>query len=103
MKHEFKKGDSMTKSNVGLMCKDCASKPNPKLAKLGEKHFINKYVKLGFETGNSTYPKEHMWVKVKHVKGTQMFGILDNDPMVITTIKCGALIEFTSDEIEDVC
>ncbi len=34
----------MTKSNVELVCKNCAAKPNTELAKLGETHFIEKEV-----------------------------------------------------------
>lgn len=91
-------------SNVGIVCKDHAPKPNAKFAKEKPLSFVGKYVKIGFRaklpTGNETV--EHMWVAVKAVEGKKLQGILNNDPVLAIDVECGDSVTFDVSEIEAV-
>lgn len=95
---------------MGMVCEDCASKPDPELAKKATDNpdwLIGKYAKLGFPApGLGVGKKEHMWVLVgKHIveDGKLAFqGILRNDPVFVEDYKDGDGVQFEPDEIEEV-
>lgn len=59
---------------------------------------IQDYVKIRFD--QEDIPSEWMWVLVTDIMPDDMFvGQLDNDPINLTNIKCGDLLEFKREEI----
>lgn len=50
-----------------------------------------EYVKLGFQEGENT---ERAWVEVKAIDGDQLTGTVDNDLVLMTTVKDGDKIDF---------
>lgn len=96
--------------NVGMVCKEHAPKPG-RFADSDPDKFIGEMVKLGFpvkhpRTGVDTL--EHMWVKVtgrveKNMDADeQLYGTLENDPVLECEYQNGDEIAFNVDEIEDV-
>ena len=89
--------------NIGLVCPNCAPKPNAIYLALPPKWFLGKYVKLGFPTEDEK--KEHCWVLVDGLtdkNNQELVGVLDNDPILATEWHCGDRLVFRRDEIEDV-
>lgn len=89
--------------NIGFVHKECASKPNPKFAKLPLESFIGSFAKLGFtgSAGDGGPPTlEHMWVEVLRVEGKELVGRLDNDPILEMEYVCGDEVAFSPGEIE---
>ena len=88
-------------SNVGAVCDDHVSKPG-KYAGQDPNNFLNKFVKLGFPSSQGT--KEHMWVRVSGLgtQGTDLEGVLDNDPILDVGFSCGDGVGFDVSEIETV-
>lgn len=90
--------------NMGIVCPDCAPKPQAIYLSLPAKWFLGKYVKLGFPTGEEDR-KEHCWVLVDGLtdeEDQELVGVLNNDPIIATDWHCGDRLSFRRDEIEDV-
>lgn len=58
---------------------------------------LGQYVKLGFIEEGS--PPERMWVMVDSIKGDKFRGFLNNNPFIISSIKCGDVVVFESKHI----
>lgn len=50
-----------------------------------------QYVKLGFQEGENT---ERAWVQVKTIGIHRLFGVVDNDLLLMTTVKDGDELSF---------
>lgn len=67
-----------------------------------EKHevTVGSFVKLGFEEeGTET---ERMWVKVTYNYGNSFRGELNNEPVGLSSVKLGDIVDFTSEHIIDI-
>lgn len=90
--------------NIRFTCDAHAPQPDSKFLKKPLKSFVGGYVKVGFE---ALHPRtrqpstEHMWVKVLRVKKGKLEGTLDNDPIYITPLKCGDVVEVERSQIEE--
>jgi hypothetical protein len=95
--------DQEPTSNIGLVCPEHAPKPG-KYTGQDPSSFLNKFVKLGFIAKSPQYKTEHMWVRVERLgtHGTQLEGVLNNDPVMDVGYDCGDGVGFDVDEIEDV-
>ena len=56
-------------------------------------------VKMKFDYGSSS--GEHMWLGDLHFKSEKLFGILNNDPVEIKTVKLGDTLGIIQDKISD--
>jgi hypothetical protein len=86
--------------NIGLVCPTHAPKPG-KYTGQDPTSFLKKFVKLGFPSPQGV---EHMWVRVERLgtQGTELEGVLDNDPVYDVGFVCGDDIGFDVAEIEEV-
>lgn len=73
--------------------------------------FVGKWVKLAFPVkhpASGNLGTEYMWVSVQTTSTEdlrskcQLIGVLDNDPMYECPLKCGDLVAFNVEEIDDV-
>lgn len=89
--------------NIGLACPEHGPRPG-QFTGQDPKTFIGKLVKLGFPTDDQQYRIEHMWVKVDSLgtHGTELEGVLDNDPVFEVGYDCGDGVGFDVSEIEQV-
>ncbi len=87
--------------NVGVVCRDCMEKNKGIFEiEIGDysKIRFGDYSKIRF--GDSG-PGEYMWVKVMHIDGNKIEGILDNDPIIVQNVKYGDKIIFDKGDICD--
>jgi uncharacterized protein YegJ (DUF2314 family) len=57
-------------------------------------------VKMKFEYGNEG-SGEHMWLNDLHFKQDKLFGVLDSDPLNVTTVKAGDTLEIKKEAVSD--
>jgi uncharacterized protein YegJ (DUF2314 family) len=57
-------------------------------------------VKMKFAYGNEG-DAEHMWFNDLHFKQDKLFGVLDNDPLHVTTVKAGDTLEIKKEIVSD--
>ena len=87
------------KNDIRLVCVRCLA-PKPELAAKGAQYFVGKFVKkLFIEKG---FYGEHMWVHIDWFKGDVLTGTLDNEPLLMMSLKKGDRVEVRLNEIEDV-
>lgn len=86
-------------SNIIGICKKCGERRKAEFQKTFNKDLlkVNDYVKICFKQGKE---REHMWVKIISV-GKEIFGVLDNEPIVITNVKYQDIVKVKCSEIED--
>lgn len=86
-------------ANIIFVCKECGKDMYPNKGKLNAN--IGEFAKLKFVDECGT---EYMWVKVTGVdkKGEKYKGILDNDPVLVLSVRYGDNIEFEKEDILDV-
>jgi len=94
-------------TNIGVVCGECASRPQEKYQKMPAESFLGRIVKLSFapdlEAYNQGYKWEHMWVRVNGVcEGNRLMGSLDNDPVSCSELQVEDTVFFTTESIEDV-
>ena len=82
--------------NIIITCKDCADRMYINKGNFDIK--VGDFVKLRFDEG---YGEEYMWVIVKKQNGDLFEGILDNDPVIMTNMKCGDKVIFDKNEVVD--
>lgn len=90
-------GESLV--NIRAVCHECA---NRKLGSWDDKPpewFIGKHIKMRFREGGHT---ENMWVRIDGFDGLCLTGMLDNAPVLITTIQHGDQVMVDQNEILDV-
>ena len=89
--------------NIGFIHSGCAPKPGKYTDTLKE-DFIGKYVKISFKGRGEDKRVEHMWVKVARVDPVNdvMVGVLENDPIIATHLRCGDTVRCQPWEVEDV-
>ena len=92
-------------NNIVVVCADCTkerkNKMQEKLKNIDPKTLIGKYVKKGFLGENNKV--EHMWVEIIGLsKDGKLIGELNNDPIVITHLQSGDVIELDISEIEQI-
>ncbi len=63
--------------------------------KKGQSHFA---IKVAIRDGKNV---EHFWVKVAKFEGAKFEGEIDNDPMLVKTVKDGDKITVAKDKVED--
>ena len=93
--------------NIKIMCVDCSKTRKEKMQEeLRNLHIplsslVGKFVKKGFiDSQNIT---DHMWVKIDGITDTgKLTGVLNNDPMIITSLQNGDRVEVDITEIEQV-
>lgn len=87
--------------NVGMIHGRCAEERHQAFQKkLGDGPIpLNSFAKLMF-TNNEFM--EYMWVKIDKITGDDCVGVLDNDPVFLTNVKCGDVINFKRADIHDI-
>lgn len=87
-------------SNIGLVCRSHVPKPG-KYSDINPSYFLNKIAKLGFPSPQGT---EYMWVLVKRLgnHGTDLEGVLDNNPVYDVGYDYGDGVGFDVSEIVDI-
>lgn len=93
--------------NVGFIHPGCASKRKDAWQAENKDLVIEvgDFCKLGFPLdpvgGETMY--EWMWVKVTQLVSDNgmLCGVLNNDPVFSTTVKCGSVVEFKFEEITE--
>src|SRR5687767_2530133 len=103
---ELQRGTQMSVEdprNIGLVCKHEAPQPNSKFSQKNPEFFIGKFVKKGFH-GNKPDEDliEHMWVEVTEVKNGELVGKLNNDPIIVRSLKCDDIVTVKLEEIEEI-
>lgn len=85
--------------NIVLICKECVEQVYPNKGKLTVD--IGKFAKLKF-TGERR--AEYMWVRViaANKRKEEYEGIVDNDPIFVTSVKCGDKVKFKKEDVFDV-
>lgn len=86
-------------NNIRLVHEE-AIKPDSLYTKKPLDWFIGRCVKIAFQSADSR--PEHMWVQVTGRDGHNLVGILDNDPVVVTHLRCGDRIVLSRVQIEAV-
>lgn len=89
--------------NVGTRCQHQKLRPDPIFLEYEPGWFIGKFCKLAFPCGHND--EEYMWVQVQCLatnEGEEIRGVLSNDPLH-AEFECGTLIEFSRNEILEVC
>lgn len=93
--------------NVVDICKRCGDERRTKFQRLLEKRkvtaqsFVGSCVKLAFRDEQKV---EHMWVRVQRMESPdRMYGILDNEPVLVENVEFGDQIEFSLEELEGCC
>lgn len=86
--------------NIGWVCREHAPKPG-KYSGQDPNNFMHKFVKLGFPSPQGV---EHMWVYVERLgtQGTDLEGVLSNDPVYDVGYACEDGVGFDVSEIEAV-
>jgi len=93
--------------NIGAIHSGCAQarraewQRNNKDVELGPGDFA----KIAFEEKSDVREaQEHMWVEIRgrHENGVDFIGKLDNDPIMVTNVKCGAMVTFNRSEVQEV-
>lgn len=86
-------------ANIIFVCEECSKDMYPNKGKLNAN--IGEFAKMKFVDGHRT---EYMWVKVTDVdqNGEKYKGILDNDPLLVQTVRYGDIVEFEKEDILDV-
>ncbi len=77
-----------------------AVKPESFYARKPLEWFLGRCVKMAFQSAESIV--EHMWVRVTNVEGANLIGELDNDPVLVTHVKCGDRVVLSRVQIEAV-
>ena len=85
--------------NIGIICNDCTkTRSNFWQEKYGKIDLSNSYVKFPFKQGKRV---EHMWVEIKKDDGKKtLVGVLNNDPVLVTRLKCGDVVRIKRSQIE---
>lgn len=87
--------------NIGLTKEKL---PDPKFLKQTPNSLIGKYCKIAFPHKNNPQRKEYMWVKATDTDDEcELKGVLNNDPLFATQVKCGDVIKFNRKEIIETC
>jgi hypothetical protein len=91
--------DEMTCGNVRLVHEE-AIKPDSIYAKRPLGWFVGRCVKMAFQSADSLV--EHMWVLVTDVDGTDLVGVLSNEPVLVHHVRYGDNVTLNRTTIEAV-
>lgn len=82
--------------NIILTCKECAEKMYPDKGTFDVR--VGDFAKLKFTDGNRV---EYMWVEVVKVdkENNKYEGRVDNDPVLVQSVKYNEKVEFKKDDI----
>lgn len=93
--------------NIGLVHAECASEYYEKWQRENKDRVIKvgEYAKLAFKhMDGSEGPTERMWVLIEEVYDQTRFrGLLSNHPRMVIGWEFADEVEFTRDEIQDMC
>ena len=89
------------RSNVRMLCKDCAPKPKSLYREWAPAQFQDRWIKTAFSE-KKTGRIEHLWIKVKTATKTQITGTVDNDPVMNLAVKFGDTVKIPISKIESV-
>lgn len=90
-------------SNMGLVCADCAPKPNPKYLQWPLKEFVGRFVKKGFKEKKLGKSVEHLWVLITGIENDHTLkGEIANDPILDVGLIEGDEVFVGTNEIEKV-
>lgn len=97
----MKKKESI--KNIGLVCVNCAPRPNPKYLTWPIESFVGRYIKSGFKVDKPGGTIEHLWVHITGIENdTTLMGTVDNDPILEVGLASGDEVFVGIKEIEDV-
>jgi len=86
-------------NNIIGMCKKCSDKRRADFQKIFNKDMlkVGDYVKICFKQGKK---REHMWVKIISID-KKIFGLLDNEPVLVDNVKYQDIVRVKLSEVED--
>lgn len=88
-------------SNIGRICNQCAPRPG-RYAKTEPAEFLGKLVKVAFPTHDSRWIHENMWVLIDEISGSELGGVLNNDPHCVAGLKCGDRVQVKPEAVLEV-
>lgn len=95
---------SESASNIIMTCPEHSARPDPRLHGYDPFYYVSKYVKRAFKARDGG--TEHMWVKIIAVvadeQGTDLLGVVNNDPVLDVGVQCGDTVRMQVTEIEDI-
>ena len=96
----------MSDPNVIGVCAGCGEARKAEWQKQNPDLYIGvgMYIKMAFRDADAhpDVPVEHMWVRITVVHDQQRFeGVLDNDPVLVTLLKCGDTVQLVRSDIEE--
>lgn len=102
-----KRNSAMKESigNIRMVCPEHSPLAG-RYADLDPQTLVGHFVKKAFNIDDPKQLKrelEHMWILVKRVtKDGKLEGELDNDPLYVSYVKCGDIVQLTTAEVEEV-